>query len=391
MLAALALATGIGLAILWPGDDPGGTDLGGLVAGETEAAEVVGISAEGCEALAGPGCRLVLFELRSGPNEGEQSALTLPGGDALAPELQPGDSVRVLRNVPSGIDPALARELPIDDVSTQPFAFVDFERRAPLVWLAIAFAILVIAFGRGRGALSLIGLAASLALVIAFVAPAILDGAAPLPVAIVGALAIMFVTVALTHGANAKSAAAMLGTAASLLLTALLALAFVELAHITGLSSEEATLLQGSAPGELSLQGLVLAGMVIGALGVLDDVTVSQASTVMALRRANPAQHAGELYRNALAVGRDHLGATVNTLVLAYAGAALPVLLIFSSQGTSVGEALNREPVATEVVAMLVGSIGLIVAVPLTTAVAAALASRLPASALPEHGHEHTH
>lgn len=388
-LAGIALATVAGLAILWPGGDEGAADLGGLAVSETEAAEVVGISAGGCEELAGPGCRLVSFELRSGPNAGERSGFALPGGDRLGPELDPGDAIRVVRNVPSDMNPELARELPIDDVSTQPFAFVDFERRAPIIWLAIGFAILVVALGRRRGARSLVGLAASLALVIGFVAPAILDGAPPLPVAIVGALAIMFLTIALTHGANAKSAAAMLGTTASLLLTALLALLFVELAHITGLSSEEATLLQGAAAGDLSLQGLVLAGMVIGALGVLDDVTVSQASTVMALRRANPAQRVGALYRNALTVGRDHLGATVNTLVLAYAGAALPVLLIFSSEGTSFGEALNREPVATEVLAMLVGSIGLIAAVPLTTAVAALLASRLPPAQLPEHAHAH--
>jgi uncharacterized membrane protein len=182
----------------------------------------------------------------------------------------------------------------------------------------------------------------------------------------------------------------MLGTTCALLLTALLAGLFIELAAITGLVSEEARLLRGSSGGTLSLSGLVLAGVVIGALGVLDDVTVSQASTVMALRRADPAQGARQLYRAALTVGRDHVGATVNTLVLAYVGAALPVLLIFSTQDVGLGTMLQREAVAEEIVATLVGSIGLIAAMPLTTGLAAALAVRLPAGVL-GHGHAHTH
>jgi uncharacterized membrane protein len=182
-----------------------------------------------------------------------------------------------------------------------------------------------------------------------------------------------------------------LGTATALALTAGLALYAVRVADITGLSSEQSTLLLSGVGGGLSLQGLVVAGMVIGALGVLDDVTVSQASTVLALRRANPALGFRRLFGEAITVGRDHLGATVNTLVLAYAGAALPVLLIFNTQATPFGEAVNREPVAEQIVAMLVGSIGLIAAVPLTTAVTALLATRMPRSALPEAAHEHAH
>jgi uncharacterized membrane protein len=135
----------------------------------------------------------------------------------------------------------------------------------------------------------------------------------------------------------------------------------------------------------------VLAGMVVGALGVLDDVTVSQASTVLALQRANPAQGLRRLFSEGLSVGRDHLSATVNTLVLAYVGAALPILLIFENQQTSFGDAINREIVASEIVAMLVGSIGLILAVPLTTGLAAWLARLVPVSALPEDAHHHHH
>jgi uncharacterized membrane protein len=238
--------------------------------------------------------------------------------------------------------------------------------------------------------MALVGLAASLAVVIFFVVPAILDGRSPLAVALAGGVAVMLVTIALAHGLGAKSIAAALGTAVSLALTVGLALLFTNLAHLTGFGSEEATLLSASG-GNVSFKGLVVAGMVIGALGVLDDVTVSQASAVMALRRANPAQHARELYRGALEVGRDHVAATVNTLVLAYAGATLPLLLLFSVGATPFADAVNGESVAEPIVATLVGSIGLIAAVPITTALAALLASRLPAERLPDPAHGHAH
>lgn len=240
--------------------------------------------------------------------------------------------------------------------------------------LAIAFVALVIVFGRLRGALSLVGLIGSLGVVLVFVVPAIRDGEPALAVALFGSLAVMLVTIALAHGLGAKSLTAMLGTAASLLLVVALASGFTELTHLTRFSSEEATILAASG-SQISVQGLVLAGMVIGALGVLDDVTISQSSTVMALRAANPALSTRELYSRAIDVGRDHISATVNTLVLAYVGAALPVLLIFSSGGIGFFDAANPEIVAKEIVAMLVGSIGLIAAVPLTTGVAALLAA----------------
>jgi uncharacterized membrane protein len=253
--------------------------------------------------------------------------------------------------------------------------------------LALAFAFIVFVFARLRGLLSLAGLGLSLALVLLFVVPAILDGKSPLAVAIVGSLAVALITIPLAHGGGPKTLAAVLGTAATLLLTALLALIFTNAAHLTGFSSEEATFLR-LAGANLSLEGLLLAGMVIAALGVLDDVTVSQASTVLALRSANPALRFRELFSLAQRVGRDHVSATVNTLVLAYVGAALPVLLIFSASDLGVGEALSTEIVAKEVVATLVGSIGLIAAVPLTTALAALLALDEAPEAL---GEVHTH
>jgi uncharacterized membrane protein len=183
----------------------------------------------------------------------------------------------------------------------------------------------------------------------------------------------------------------MLGTAVALGLTACLALLAVRRTEISGFSSDQSELLLAGTSG-LSLQGLVVAGIVIGALGVLDDVTVSQASTVIALRAANPGLRFGELYRRAIDVGRDHVSATVNTLVLAYVGTSLPVLLIFGSGGIGFFDAINVELVAQEVVGTLVGSIGLIAAVPITTAIAALLETRVAAEDLPaDAAHAHAH
>jgi uncharacterized membrane protein len=174
------------------------------------------------------------------------------------------------------------------------------------------------------------------------------------------------------------------------LLTVALALLFTDLTHLTGLSSEEAAFLQVNQSG-VSLEGLLLAGMVIGALGVLDDVTVSQASTVLALRAANPTLRFRELFGRALRVGRDHVSATVNTLVLAYVGASLPLLLIFSSGELGFVETVTIELIAKEVVATLVGSIGLIAAVPITTALAASLSGRLEPEQLAAEDAGHAH
>ena len=304
LVAALVLGVGIGLALLWPGGDglaPPATGIGDVV-----RADVVGVTTGTCENWGGPGCRLAEIELRSGPSAGRRSTITLPN-DRLAPQITAGEHIRVARTVPSGLDPELVERLPIDDPSQQPFAFVDFERSSPLLILVLVFAGLVVLLGGWHGVRALLGLAVSLGIVIEFLAPAIVAGHPPLLVALVGSLAVMVVTVGISHGIGLKSMAAMLGTATALALTAGLALFAVRATDISGFSSEEATLLLSGA-GDLSLQGLVVAGMVIGALGVLDDVTVSQASTVLALRRANAALGFRRLFGEALAVGRDHLG-----------------------------------------------------------------------------------
>jgi uncharacterized membrane protein len=357
----LAAGTAAGLAILWPGH----TEVRSSLAVESQKAQVVAVTETTCPGFGNQRCQLVTARLTSGPGSGKRVRLQLSAIRSLDPDLDPGDDIRVVKGAepPPGQAP----------IAGPAYGFYDFQRGTPMLVLAVAFALIVVVFGRLRGGLSLLGLGLSLALVLVFVVPAILDGKSPLAVAIVSSLAVALITIPLAHGRGAKTLAAILGTAASLLLTALLALIFTKAAHLTGFSNEQAASLD-LAGADISLEGLVLAGMVIGALGVLDDVTVSQASTVMALRSTNPTLRFGQLFGHAQRVGRDHVSATVNTLVLAYVGASLPILLIFSSSDLGFGEALTTEVVATQVVGTLVGSIGLIAAVPLTTALAAALA-----------------
>jgi uncharacterized membrane protein len=251
----------------------------------------------------------------------------------------------------------------------------DLERSRPMLLLVALFVLAVVAFGRWQGIRSLIALVVSFAVIVGFVIPAIMRGSSPVPVALVGAMAIMLVSLYLSHGIGRKTTAAVVGTGLALVLTAALTAGFVAATSLTGLASEDALNASFQAGG-LSFRGLLLAGIILGGLGVLDDVTMSQASLVFQLRRADPTASFGKLVTGALAVGRDHIAATVNTLFLAYAGASLPLLVLFTTSGDSLGTVATAEAVAVEVVRSLCGSIGLIAAVPLTTLLAAALAGR---------------
>jgi uncharacterized membrane protein len=371
-LALLVAATVIGVVTLWPKGQK--IHVRGFGSVKTHAAVVKKVAEIPCRLAGAHGCRRVTVDL----GHGRETSFTVMG-EIGSIALSPGDHIRVYKNFIPTTGPK---------VRLDAYSFSDFDRRGAMLWLAIGFAVLLIATGRLHGLRALVGLVASLAIVIEFVIPAILRGRSPTEVAIFGAFAVMLVTMPLSYGLGAKMMAAYLGTAASLLLAAGLAAGFAHLAHLSGVSSDESVYL--GATSHLSLQGLLIAGMVIGALGVLVDLTVSQASTVIALRRANPTLGFRALYSGALEVGHDHIAATVNTLVFAYAGASLPVLLIFAIGGTSFTDAINGEAVAEEVVAALVGSIGLIASMPITTALAALLAPRMSDRQLAElHAHAH--
>ncbi len=379
ILGVLALVAVIGLIDLRPGGDAGTASPPQL---DTLGAEVVAVDATGCRSQALPGeaapeCRRVTVRLREGPDRGQTAAF-----DVIDVVVDVGDGVRVTRaEIPEG---AVIGGAEIDR-----YGFADFERGTPLAWLAAGFALLVVATAGWKGLRALVGLGISLIVVIGFVVPAILDGRPAVAVAFVGALAIMFGTIPIAHGLGPRSLAAMVGTAAALVLTLTLAAIMTSAAQLTGFASDDATLLRASG-ADVSLRGVLIAGVVIAALGVLDDLTVSQASTVMALRAANPALGTRELFRRGMSVGHDHVVSTVNTLVLAYVGAALPTLLVFGIVDTSFVDAATSEVVAAEIVATLVGSIGLIAAAPVTTAIAAYLATQVAPADLGG-GHAHVH
>lgn len=375
----LVVVSVVGIVKLWPAHQHlSSSRFAAAAQPKPVGARITGVREIRCPGRGQAGCVRAQIEITQGKDKGTRSTLSIL--DSAGPaRLSVGDAVYVYKNqLPPG-----AR---LGGSHLDQYSFSDFQRTTPLVWLALAFALLVLLAGRLQGARALVGLLGSLSMLVFFVVPAILGGRSPLQVAIFGAFGVMLLTIPLAHGANVKSLAACLGTAFSLGLTLGLADVFTRLSHLSGLTSDEAIYLHSTSG--VSLRGLLLAGMVIGALGVLGDTTVTQASTVLALRRANPALRAGELFTHATSVGRDHIAATVNTLVLAYAGAALPILLIFNAAGTSFHSALNSEAVAEQVIATLVGSIGLIAAVPITTGLAALLATRIDPREL---AHEHVH
>ncbi|HEX2274886.1 MAG TPA: YibE/F family protein [Acidimicrobiales bacterium] len=359
----LALATVAGLIVFRPGGGAGRPDL--AEAGVTTAfydAQVLGARTGPCRAPSGvPAqggggtCRVVEAQLLEGPDAGRTVRLDfLPS--STNPDLDDGDKVVLSYNPAS----------PAGDE----YQFADRQRKPVLFWLAAAFALSVVLLGRVRGVAALVGLAASLVVLLSFTLPAVIDGRSPVGVAVVSAAAIAFIALYLAHGFRPMTTVALLGTLASLALTAVLAVAFTELAHFSGFASEEATFLSFAA-GSIDLRGLLLGGVVIGALGAIDDITVTQAAAVAEVRRADPGTSRRELYRAGLRVGRDHVASTVNTLVLAYAGASMPLLVLFVLSDQSLTSVANSEVVATEIVRTLVGSIGLVASVPVTTWLAA--------------------
>lgn len=385
-MAFLVVATGVGMWVLWP-SGPVPTSSTATPSPQTERAVVRSVRVEPCQ-LGEQDCLEATVRLTTGPDEGEDFTLDFgpPRGDD---PIQKGDKIHVASNrLPATADPD--PPVGVQGSGAPAYSFIDFDRRGPMLILSIAFAVIVIGAGRFHGLRALTGLGISLVIVVAFVVPALLRDGPALWIAAVGAMSVMLATIPLSHGVGAKTIAAVIGTTLALALTIGLTAFFTELANITGFS-EESAFLQAQVT-DLSIRGLLLAGVVIGALGVLDDVTISQASTVLALHHANPSLSSRELFVRGLGVGRDHLTATVNTLVLAYVGASLPVLLSFSIRSVDFQTAVNYEVVAAQVIATLTGSIGLIAAVPITTGVGAWLAKHLSQGELAvaaAHGHHH--
>ena len=312
-------------------------------------------------------------EVLDGPETGEVIDASVQGAGAALP----------------GSDDRLAYEVG-DEVVVARFtgpaggaAFIAEPWRVPMLGMvAAAFAAVVLVVGGLRGARSLVALALTLAVVIKLVVPLLLRGVDPVVLAVGGGALVTLATLLMTEGISRVSLAALLGTMAALGLTAALAGLFTVAAEFTALQGNEEIAFLIPLVGErIDLQGILLAATVFGALGVLDDVTVTQAAAVEQLHRADPAAPRRGVIARAMRVGRSHIAATVNTLMLAYLGAGLPLLLLFALGGQEPLSVLNSEIVAVEVIRALVGSIGIVAAVPLTTLVAAAMMVPAPRAA----------
>ncbi|MFZ5365876.1 MAG: YibE/F family protein [Patescibacteria group bacterium] len=269
------------------------------------------------------------------------------------PKYQEGDEILISKS----------RDLEGNDV----FYITDFIRKNSLAWLFIIFVLLAVGIGKWRGISSLLGLGISFLVIFAFILPQIYAGRDPVLIAIAGSLLIIPLTFYLSHGFNRKTTIAIFGTLTALVITGILARIFVEAGKLTGYASEEAAFLQVARPGVVNIKGLVLAGIIIGVLGVLDDITISQSAIIQQLKEASPAIKSRELFLRAMNVGQDHIASMVNTLVLVYTGVALPLLLLFIDNPQPYSQVINYEIIAEEIIRTLVGSIGLITAVPITT------------------------
>jgi uncharacterized membrane protein len=376
ILIPFAAAVVVGLAVLWPGGAPSHERTGVGFDRQTQQATVTKVEEVSCSSVNASGV----------PPTGDTS--TAEGSSAQ--QQEDGTCKKATIRVDSGKDkgrtfteivqPDQSRQLHEDEevvVAYEPsapkdlqYSVTDVNRRIPMAVLAGLFALAVVAVGRLRGVMALIALAVSFLVLTLFILPAILQGSNPLVVAVVGSSAIMLIALYMCHGLSARTSVAVLGTLISLLLIGILGSVFIDWAALTGNTDDNTGLIHGLYP-EIDMSGLLLAGIIIGSLGVLDDVTVTQTSAVWELHEANPTMGWRGLYRAGIRIGRDHIASVVNTLVLAYAGAALPLLLLFSIAQSSVGTVANSELVAEEIVRTLVGSIGLVASVPVTTALAA--------------------
>jgi uncharacterized membrane protein len=436
---AVVAAALVGMVVLWPsGSVRQGAALRTLgIPSQFHAAEVVSVVEEPCAGVPDVVCAEVEFRIDEGPDAGEiyhqsfpPSALTPEfdvGSTAILSRLLPNGRVIAVGEAPCAFDPAatcrvltvevvVAEEAVTADyvtIAEEPAALMregedaivqvagtgedseivgvtppdvqtayqfsgEFQRRPVLLFTAILFAVMVIVVGLWRGVGALGGMAASLAVILLFVVPSLVEGNSPILVAMVGATAIAAVTLYISHGFTRISHVAILGITGALLLTAALAWAGTELARFSGFTSEESgllTLFEG-----IDVAGLLLAGIVLGTAGALDDVAVTQAASVWELAAADPGSERRTWFSRAMRIGRSHIASTVNTLLLAYAGAALPLLILFVLAEQSLGAIANSEIVAVEIIRTLIGSIGLVAAVPLTTWLAAQTVAR-PAAA----------
>jgi uncharacterized membrane protein len=271
---------------------------------------------------------------------------------------------------------------------TDYYSIQDAYRLDALLWLAIFFVCAILLFGGKQGLLSLAALFVSFGVIFKLLFPYMLSGGNVIMIATSGALLSLAVAMYLTHGFTRLTTSAFLGCSLSVAGTLLLAKYAVSLAGLTGFASDESVYLNIATEGRLDFVALLIGGIIIGVIGVIDDISITQASVVSELRHADPNLTRASLYAKAIKVGKDHMGAVINTLILAYAGASLPLVLLLYTTNAPTFELINREVIATEIIRSIVGSIGLIMAVPLTTFIAVMLMKKKETG---NHHHYHSH
>jgi uncharacterized membrane protein len=342
-LVSALLVTLAGLWLLWPnaGDVPD------RVPARAEGTSFVDVTVTG---PADPTTGSIPVELPGG----ESSRMQSPGPSI---PLAEGDRI-------TAVDISAVSQPGVD-----PLVFLDFQRELPIALLAIVYALVVLLVARWRGLAAMAGLGLAFVVLLGFTMPALLAGQSAIGVALVTSSLVMFVTLYLAHGLSARTSTALLGTLVGLALTAGLAAWASGAAQITGTNDEMSAFLPSSAPGA-DLRGIALCGIVLAGMGVLNDVTITQASAVWELRALAPAASRSELFTSAMRIGRDHIASTVYTIAFAYVGAALPLLMMVWLVDQSPATALTSGEIAEEVVRTLVGSIGLVLAIPITTAIA---------------------
>ena len=377
VLIPLAVWTVAGLIALWPTDvdqhinnEVSGYNIPGV---SYPDGRITGVQEISCEGLAGstPGvgsqvCANLTVEILEGEDRGLSAVV--PVNDVVySSGATVGERVVLVRVPPTGGEPAA-------------YQFSEFERRTPLLVITLAFCAAVVVVARWRGFASLVGLGFAAVILVQFMFPALISGSNPVLVGLVGSSAIMFVVLYAAHGFTARTTTALLGTLFGLLLSAGFGALATAWAHLTGATGEDDFVLAASAP-DLRLTSVVICGIIVAGLGVLNDVTITQASAVWELADSDPDPK--RLFSRAMRIGRDHIASTVYTIAFATAGASLPVLLLISIYDRPMLEVLQAELFATEVIRTLVGSIGLVMAVPLTTAIGVAVvrASRRGAGA----------
>ncbi|MFF4805574.1 YibE/F family protein [Streptomyces sp. NPDC001351] len=376
ILIPFTIAVVVGLVVLWPGGAPPHKRTGVGFDRQTQQATVTQVVAVSCKSVNASGETPTGDTSTAEGNSAQQEAsgschkATIrvdtgkDKGRTFTEIVQPDQSRQLHEGekVVAAYEPSAPKDLQ--------YSVADVNRRFPMGLLAGIFALAVVVVGRLRGVMALVALAISFLVLNFFILPAVLQGSNPLIVAVIGSSAIMLIALYMCHGLSARTSVAVLGTLVSLALIGVLGSGFIGWAALTGNTDDSTGLIHGLYP-KLDMSGLLLAGVIIGSLGVLDDVTVTQTSAVWELHDANPTMGWRGLYRAGIRIGRDHIASVVNTLVLAYAGAALPLLLLFSIAQSGVGTVANSELVAEEIVRTLVGSIGLVASVPVTTLLAA--------------------